>query len=85
MSPVSTEMHLLATAIVVAIIFALYRLVRWTKKRSPNTELWGTIFESLTHHVQPQGPLKEPKQEISKIKRQSGDDEDGVDKSERSG
>lgn len=71
----TTETQLLATLIVGLIIFAMYHLFRWTKSRSPNTQIWGTIFESLSHYVQPQENLKEPKQEIRQDKRQSGDDE----------
>ena len=75
MSLEPAEIQLVATSLVGLIIFGMYRLYRWTKSRSPNTQLWGTIFESLSHYTQPQEPLKEPQQEIHKQKRQSGDDE----------
>ncbi len=58
----------------------LYRLVRWTKKRSPNTVLWGTVFESLTQYIQPLETLKEPTQEMRQQKRQAGDDKNKNEK-----
>ena len=70
------ELQVVAAAGVILLAFLMYRLVRWTRNKSPDTELWGTIFESLTHYVQPQGPLKEPRQEVRKDKRLSGDDPD---------
>ena len=66
----------LATFFVFFVSFLLYRVVVWIRSKSHNTELWGTVFESLTHYVQPQGSLKEPKQEIVKQKSISGEDED---------
>ena len=68
------EATLIATTGLIIMIFTMYKLVVWTKSRSPSTQLWGTIFESLTHYIQPQAPLKEPKQEIQKQKRVAGDD-----------
>jgi hypothetical protein len=53
---------------------ALYLLVRVTRRRNVNTQLWGTLFESISHYVQPQEQLKAPKQQIEKQKRQAGDD-----------
>ena len=74
MSPAETQV--LAAGMLILLIFSMHKLYQWTKSRSPNAEVWGTTFESLTHYVQPQAPLKEPKQEIRKEKRQSGDDKD---------
>ena len=68
------EATLIATSGLTFMIFTVYKLVMWTKSRSSNTQLWGTIFESLTHYIQPQAPLKEPKQEIQKQKRAADDD-----------
>ncbi|MFT5046553.1 MAG: hypothetical protein ACI8UP_003532 [Porticoccaceae bacterium] len=68
------EATLIATSGLTFTIFTMYKLVMWTKSRSSNTQLWGTIFESLTHYIQPQAPLKEPKQEIQKQKRAADDD-----------
>jgi hypothetical protein len=68
------EATLIATTSLIVMIFTMYKLVVWTKSRSPNTQLWGTIFESLTHYIQPQALLKEPKQEIQKQKRVADDD-----------
>ena len=66
----------LATFFVFFVFFLLYQVVVWTRSKSHNTELWGSVFESLTHYVQPQGTLKEPKQEIVKQKSNSGEDDD---------
>lgn len=74
------EATLIATSIVIVFIFAMVKLVVWTKSKSPNTEVWGTIFESLTHYIQPQASLKEPKQEIQKQKRTAGDDKDKLER-----
>tara|TARA_R110002110_G_scaffold358027_1_gene567344 strand:- start:140 stop:388 length:249 start_codon:yes stop_codon:yes gene_type:complete len=76
MSLEPAEIQLVAMSLVGLFIFGMYRLYRWTKTRSPNAQVWGTIFESLSHYTQPQELLKEPKQEIHKQKRQSGDDKD---------
>lgn len=70
------QISVIATICVGVFVFILYKLYRWTKSRSPNTEVWGTVFESLTHYVQPQGPLKEPQQEMRQEKREAGDDKD---------
>ncbi|MGK0472768.1 MAG: hypothetical protein ACJAR0_003257 [Candidatus Azotimanducaceae bacterium] len=70
------EATLIAASAIVVIIFTMVKLVVWTRSKSPNTEVWGTIFESLTHYIQPQVSLKEPKQEIQKQKRAAGDDKD---------
>ncbi len=75
MSLSPAEAQLLATVVVGLFLFAMFGFYRWTKGRSPNTQVWGTIFESLTHYVQPQEHLKEPKQEIRQEKKESGDDE----------
>jgi hypothetical protein len=66
----------LATFLVFFVSFLLYKAIVWTRSKSHNTELWGTVFESLTHYVQPQGSLKEPKQEIVKQKSNLGEDKD---------
>ena len=76
MGPSAPEIQLIAMCTVLVVIVAMYLTVRWVRRHSHDTRLWGTIFESLTHYVQPQGALKEPKQEIRKQKRQSGDDKD---------
>ena len=55
----------------------VFSLVRYKKRVGGNTALWGTIFEALTHYVQPQETLKEPEQHILKIKRKSGQGKNG--------
>ena len=52
----------------------LYKIVIHKKKTGGNTELWGTVFEALTHYIEPQDAVKEPKQFINKQKKKSGDD-----------
>jgi hypothetical protein len=73
-----SEAALLAGILVFVVIALMFWVVGKTKSKPRNTEVWGTVFESFSHYVQPQASLKEPKQEIVKQKRQSGDD---VDKS----
>tara|TARA_R110002072_G_scaffold56097_5_gene145540 strand:+ start:2495 stop:2791 length:297 start_codon:yes stop_codon:yes gene_type:complete len=75
MSLTSTEAQVLSTLVVIAICVLMAWIVRRTKSKSHNTHVWGTVFESLTHYVQPQTPLKAPQQEIRKQKRLAGDDE----------
>jgi len=57
----------------IVLSYLMYCIVRYTRNHRPNTQLWGTIFESLSHYIQPQDQLKEPKQQIQKQKRQAGD------------
>jgi|TARA_B100000959_G_C14578845_1_gene459093 hypothetical protein len=52
--------------------YVLFRLVLYKKRKGGNTALWGTIFEALTHYVQPQETLKEPEQHINKSQKKSG-------------
>jgi hypothetical protein len=73
-----SEAALLAGILVFVVIALMFWVLGKTKSKPRNTEVWGTVFESFSHYVQPQASLKEPKQEIVKQKRQSGDD---VDKS----
>lgn len=73
-----SEAALLAGILVFVVIALMFWVVGKTKSKPRNTEVWGTVFESFSHYVQPQASLKEPEQEIVKQKRQSGDD---VDKS----
>ncbi|MFT7244202.1 MAG: hypothetical protein ACI82A_001552 [Candidatus Azotimanducaceae bacterium] len=68
------EATLIVTSAIIVLLFTMVKLVVWTRSKSPNTEVWGTIFESLTHYIQPQASLKEPKQEIQKQKRAAGND-----------
>jgi D-alanyl-lipoteichoic acid acyltransferase DltB (MBOAT superfamily) len=57
----------------IVLSYLMYIIVRYTRNHRPNTQLWGTIFEALSHYTQPQDQLKEPKQQIQKQKRQAGD------------
>jgi hypothetical protein len=61
---------------IILLVYILYRAVRYTRKKGGNADLWGTIFEGLTHYVQPQDTLKQPKQYIDKLKRKSGEEFD---------
>ena len=60
---------------VIVLLYALYRIVVYTRNKGGNAALWGTIFEGLTHYVQPQETLKEPKQYINRLKKKSGQDD----------
>ena len=56
--------------------WTLYRVVAYTRKRNFSPALWGVLFESLSHYVQPQQQLKEPKMEINQVKKIPAEDED---------
>jgi hypothetical protein len=49
--------------------YLLFLIVGLTRRRNLNPRLWGSIFESLTHYVQPLEVLKEPKQYINQVKK----------------
>jgi hypothetical protein len=59
-----------------AFSWLLYRVITFTRKHHFDSRLWGTVFESLSHYVQPQDQLKEPKQEINQIKKVPSEDEE---------
>ena len=44
---------LLAGIIVFVVIVLMFWVVGKTKSKPRNTEVWGTIFESFSHYVQP--------------------------------
>ena len=71
------EILLVAGFIVLAYI--LYRVVLYTRKNGGNAELWGTIFEGLSHYGQPQDNLKEPSQYIDKVKQRFGAHDDDAE------
>jgi hypothetical protein len=60
----------------IVLLYVLYRIVMYTRKKGGNADLWGTIFEGLTHYVQPQETLKEPKQYINKTQRKINEEEE---------
>ncbi len=64
---------------VLTIVFVLYRVVMRKRKVGGNPELWGTVFEALSHYVQPQDALKEPKKYIN---QQKTNDAEGKDNGE---
>ena len=72
----------LLVAAMLCIAWLLIALVRYKKRKGGNTALWGTVFEALTHYVQPQEALKEPQQHILKVKRKSGQGSDDDDSGE---
>ena len=76
MSLEPAELSVVATALVALLVVGMFKLYKWTKSKSPNTQLCGTIFESLSHYVAPQEALKNPQQEIHKSQRESGEDQD---------
>jgi len=62
-----------------ATAYLLYRFILYKRRTGGNTALWGTVFEALTHYVQPLETLKEPKQYINRTQKRSDkgpDDED---------
>jgi len=52
------------------------RIIAYLKLKKTNTELWGTIFEGITHNAVPQEPLKEPQIYIEKKAPRDGQDKD---------
>ncbi len=63
--------------------YLLYRLVQYKKRTGGYTALWGSVFEALTHYVQPQESLKEPEQLIVRSHKKSGEDYDDDDNDEQ--
>lgn len=58
------------------LIWMGFRLILYLKHKKTNSELWGTIFEGITHNAVPQEPLKEPQIYIEKKARRDGKDKD---------
>ncbi len=57
------------TMAVISMAWLLFRAVIFTRTRKFDARLWGTIFESLSQYVQPLDQIKEPGQEITKLKK----------------
>jgi hypothetical protein len=57
-------------------VWLMYRVIVLTRKHHFNSQLWGTLFESLSHYVQPLDQIKEPKQEINQVKKIPAEDGD---------
>lgn len=70
---------LLQLGLLASITLSIYlsiKLIRYLRRKTTNTELWGTIFEGLTHYTVPQEPLKDPAVYIEKKTRKDGQDKD---------
>ena len=70
------DTSVLVTGGFIVLLFILYRIIVYTRRKGGNADLWGTIFEGLTHYVQPQDTLKEPKQYINKTQRKINEDDE---------
>ena len=57
-------------------VWLMYRVMVLTRKHHFDSRLWGTLFESLSHYVQPLDQIKEPKQEINQVKKIPAEDDD---------
>lgn len=66
-------MDLFIVSVLMAIAFVLYYIVLHKRKVGGNPELWGTVFEALSHYIQPLGVLKDPKMSINKQKHNDGE------------
>ena len=55
-------------------VWLMYRVIVLTRKHHFDLRLWGTLFESLSHYVQPLAQIKEPKQEINQVKKIPAED-----------
>ena len=58
------------------IIWLCAKLITYLKNRDNNTELWGTIFEGLTHKAVNLDAIKEPETLIEKKAEKDGQDKD---------
>ncbi len=57
-------------------IWVSVKLITFFKSRSTNTELWATVFESMTNYTIPQKPLQQPKVYMEKKTKRDGRDQD---------
>ena len=76
-----TLANLQLAIIIICIIFCwlMVRLVRWTKTKKINTELWCTVFEGLTQGAVRLDHLKNPESVIEKKIKKDGKDKDRLD------
>ncbi len=73
-------LQLIAALALTALVLGMIALAKRARRAGGNRHLWGTVFESLTHYIQPQDVLKMPQQEVRiRNKRLTGDDEDKND------
>jgi hypothetical protein len=56
------------------IAWAAFKYIKYLKGRKNNTELWGTIFEGVTHKMIDLDAIKKPEVFIEKRARKSGQD-----------
>jgi hypothetical protein len=61
------------------IAWAAFKYIKYLKGRKDNTELWGTIFEGVTHKMIDLDAIKKPEVFIEKRARKSGQDYEGED------
>ncbi|HIG41820.1 MAG TPA: hypothetical protein EYQ14_14980 [Gammaproteobacteria bacterium] len=71
--------NVLLTLVFIAVGFVMYQVVKATRRKRHNSRLWGGIFESLSHHVQPIGVLKEAKQYTNRVKKLPDGDDKSAD------
>ena len=73
----NSEYVLLAITFIFFIIVWLgITYVKYLRSKRHNTELWGTIFEGVTHKMVNLDAIKEPQVFIEKKAKRSGQDKD---------
>lgn len=72
-------LQLLVLATMALFAWLVAKLVRYTKTKRINTELWCTIFEGLTQGAVRLDDLKAPEEVIEKKARRDGKDKDSND------
>lgn len=76
----TTPEYILIAIVLGSFLFAwgAFKYIRYLKGRRNNTELWGTIFEGVTHKMVDLDPIKKPEVFIEKRARRSGQGYDGT-------
>ena len=73
----NSEIILLATTLIFFILVWVGSIyIKYLRSKRHNTELWGTIFEGVTHKLVNLDAIKEPEVFIEKKARRSGQEKD---------
>ena len=65
------------TLIFIVLVWIGSIYIKYLRSKRHNTELWGTIFEGVTHKLVNLDAIKEPEVYIEKKARRSGQGNDG--------
>lgn len=73
----SSEYALIGITLIIIVLFYLGSIfIKHLRSKRHNTELWGTIFEGMTHKLVNLDPIKNPEVFIEKKARRSGQEND---------